>query len=97
MLLWRTATVGSEFVGYLRTCSLLVISKDTNDDSTDPQSTQKVSRFCICVPTKTLIKSAIYLHSLIGVVLSRTRGDMVLKLIRGLYGLKDAEKLGSSI
>ena len=34
-----------------------------------------------------LVKSAIYLHPP-----SKLRGDMVLKLIRNLYGLKDAGK-----
>ena len=39
-----------------------------------------------------LIKSAIYLHPPAGVILNSSRGDMVLKLIRNLYGLKDAGK-----
>ena len=37
-----------------------------------------------------LVKSAIYLHPPAGVILNRSRGDMVLKLIRNLYGLKDS-------
>ena len=38
------------------------------------------------------IKSSIYLHPPAGVILNRSRGDMVLKLIRNVYGLEDAGK-----
>ena len=41
---------------------------------------------------KAKIKSSIYLHPPAGVILNRSKGDMVLKLIRNVYGLKDAGK-----
>ena len=41
-----------------------------------------------------LVKSAIYFHPPAGLILNRSRGDMVLRLIRNLYGLKDAGKTG---
>ena len=43
--------------------------------------------------TQDLIKSSICLHPPAGVVLFKSKGDTVLKLIRNLYGLKDAGKI----
>ena len=36
------------------------------------------------------IKTPIYLHHPVGVVLNNSKGDVVLRLVKNLYGLKDA-------